>query len=147
MRNIDFAKLRSIKANADKPYLRDNGQYIKPGVATPNDTISREIKRLKIQEDFFEKTLALCKQHNIKTFLVLLPTRENELKSYTEDQLAEFDGYLQKQTDGNNITLLNYSRFEGFSVGDYTDITHFNRQAADRFSEILSDTIFGKSKR
>jgi RNase H-fold protein (predicted Holliday junction resolvase) len=139
--NINPKKILSLYPKKNKPFLRENGQYIKPSFAKETDTITRDMNRLEFQIKYFEKTLSLCNQKNIKVFIVNLPTRQNELKSYTNNEINEFDNFIKSYVDNKYVFYLNFSKFKGFTTKDYTDITHFNENAANHFTEILNKKI------
>jgi len=139
--NINPNKLLLLKPKKHIPFHRENGQYIKHGRAKENDTIQRDISRLAIQETYFKKTLELCKSENIVVFLVMPPTRQNELNSYTMAEMNEFTNYIHHHTDNKNVFYLNYSTIPNFTTQDFTDITHLNESAANRISKILSDDL------
>lgn len=139
--NINPRKILLLSPKENKPFLRNRGQYIVPGLARENDTITRSINRLEFQVKYFEKTLKLCKQKNIKVFIVNLPTRQNELNSYTATEIQDFDIFINKYLIEKHIYYLNFSKLKGFTTKDYTDITHFNEKAANRFTEILNKEI------
>jgi len=139
--NVNPKKILSLYPKQNKSFLQENGQCIKLGFAKERDSISRDINRLEFQVKYFEKTLSLCEQKNIKVFILNLPTRQNELKSYTIEEIDEFDNFIKSYVDNKYIFYLNFSKLEGFSTEDYTDITHFNEKAANRFSEILNKKL------
>jgi hypothetical protein len=139
--NINPKKLLLLKPRIKKPFLRSNGQYIKYGKAKENDTITREIKRLDFQVSYFNKIIDLCKSKKIKTFIVMLPIRQNELKSYTHSEINEFDSFISDYADSNNVFYLNYSTVNNFSTSDFTDITHLNEPAANRFTNNLNKDL------
>lgn len=139
--NINPKKILSLYPKENKPFLRQNGQYIKTGFAKETDTITRDMNRLEFQIKYFVKTLSLCSNKNIKVFMVNLPTRQNELKSYTNNEIDEFDNFIKSYVDNKYVFYLNFSTLEGFTTEDYTDITHFNEKAANRFTELLNIKI------
>jgi hypothetical protein len=119
------------------PFIKENGQYIRNGKASLSDKVKRDISRLSFQIEYFNKIIEYCKYNNIKLFFVMLPTRKNELESYSLSQMKEFDNFI---TD-KNITFWNFSLDTAYSVDNYTDITHFNSKTADRFTLQLNDSI------
>lgn len=139
--NSDPKLFRSVFSQVQRPILRDNGQYIKFAVANENDSISRKIRRLEFQVKYFIKLLDKCRSKNIKVFMVMLPARTNELKNRTMEETKEFNAFIESFTDNKNTFYLNYSRHTGFNTTDYTDITHLNEDAANRFSKLLNDTL------
>lgn len=124
--------------NAKVPYLKENGQYIRYRKAGPNETAKRNSEILPIQQEYFEKILEFCSENNIKVFMVMPPTRKNELASYTEEITNKFDEYF-KSKENDQVFYLNYSKDERFKLEDYQDKTHLNIEGADKFSEILGD--------
>jgi hypothetical protein len=121
-------------------YLKENGQYIRPGKAKISDKHFYSIKRLPIQELYFKKILNYCRENGIKVFLCRLPARNNALLNYSKADMVEFDRFISKHVN-SNIHFLDYAHQPGWGVEDYTDITHLNEKAAERFSKQLNDTI------
>ncbi len=136
--SIHPTKLLSLRQNRNEAVLKDNGQYIVPSVANKSDSIERNIQRLDFQEKYFKKIINICKSEQIKLFMVMLPVRENELKSYDQDDINSFNAFIENYEDKSEIFYLNYSELEDFSYVNYTDITHLNEQAANRFSYKLN---------
>lgn len=122
------------------PYLKENGQFYREGKASPNDKGKRDIRRKEIQIKYFERILELCTQKKIKVYLLMLPTRENELVNYKPNEIEEFNTFLNNYLT-ENIVLLNFTYDSTYNIDDFADITHFTPLAADRFSKQLSDTI------
>jgi len=139
--NANLKKILSIRHPAKKPFLKENGQYIYPGMAKESDAFQRSISRLKFQEVYFDKIISLCKSKNIKVFIVMLPMRTNEFQSYTNEEIEEFNTYIEKFSDYKGVFYLNYSEIGGFSTEDYIDLAHFTEHAANTFSKILNDDI------
>jgi len=139
--NMNPKKIMDLRTKNDIPFIRENGQYIKHGIAKENDTIKRNIFRLPFQEKYFTKILELCKKDKIKTFIVMPPVRNKELLSYSLSEIQKFDSYINSFTDNKRVFYLNFSNSIDFDISDYTDITHLNEKAANRFSEKLNDTI------
>ena len=71
----------------------------------------------------------------------MLPIRQNELKSYTHSEINEFDSFISDYADSNNVFYLNYSTVNNFSTSDFTDITHLNEPAANRFTNNLNKDL------
>ncbi len=122
------------------PYLKENGQYIYYGVASKNDKIKRNSNILKVQLNYFEKILDLCEKENITVFLVIPPTRNVELSSYTNKDIENIDKIFKNKQD-KKVYYLNYSTNKSFNINDYQDVTHLNIEGADKFTKILSKDI------
>ena len=134
--------LKSGKTLSPKAHIKDNGQYIKRGKASPRDLVRRESNKLDVQANYFDKLLDLCSEKEITVFLVMLPMRENELKSYDEEIIMNYNLYFQKKADAYpNTFLLNHCCTGDFKIEDFTDITHLNEKAADRYTIFLDDEI------
>lgn len=141
---INPQKIKHLKNKNDTPYLKENGQYIKHGILETETFAHRDISRLKIQEKYFEKIINFCQDRNIIVFLVMLPTREKELESYTNEEIVEFNSFIEKYIDNRNIYYLNFCSEKTLSKNDYSDLTHLNEQGANKFSRILNDSLENK---
>jgi hypothetical protein len=142
--NLSPEKLLSIKLFSTKgqvPFIRENGQYIKPGFNLTKNFPSREYKRLKFQMNYLDKTIQLCKKNNIIVFMVMLPVRKHELECYKKKELSDFDNFITKYSKQKSIFFLNYSKNPNFTIKDYTDIAHSNESAANRFTKILNKDL------
>jgi hypothetical protein len=120
--------------------LKPNGQYVRNGVPSDSDFIKRDPNRKEIQVRYFEKTLELCKQRNIKVFMVMAPLRDIEIKQYEKGRIPEFERFIEKYV-GPNVYYLDYSKDPSFKMADFIDFSHLNQKAADRFSLKLNDTL------
>lgn len=129
-----------FKKKQSTTFLKSNGQYIKPGRAKMTDKHFYSINRLPVQEKYFKEILNYCSKKNIMVFLVMLPIRQNALINYKENEINEFNKFIRLQTN-DNIYYLDFSHQSSWNVEDYTDITHLNERAADRFSKQLNDSI------
>ena len=121
-------------------FHKDNGQYIKNGVAKIDDEGFYSIDRLALQENYFSLILEYCKNNKIEVFLCMLPTRKNIYKNFKQEDIDEFHSYINSYTN-EFVHYLNYSKQEGWSLADYTDIAHFNEESANTFSKILNEDI------
>ena len=126
--------------NNGRIFLRDNGQFIKPGVARATDTWERSTKLLPVQIDYFERILADCRTHGTNVVLCMLPIRQAEKNCYTETQIEEFMEFLQNYVN-NDVALIDLTFDDGYVMSDYTDITHLNEAAADRLSIQLNGLL------
>lgn len=121
-------------------YLKENGQYIFPGIASEKDKCIYKINRLPIQEKYFEKILKHCKKNKIKTYLCMLPVRKNAMINYSKRQINEFNKFISQHIN-KNVILLDYSNQKKWRMSDFSDITHLNETGADKFSKQLNDTL------
>ena len=111
-----------------------------PGKARPDDRYRYSIKRLPIQEKYFEMILYFCKKNNIIVFITMQPIRGNALRNYSENEISEFNNYIKQHTN-SSVFYLNYSNLPGYTYEDYSDITHLNEDAANRFTMFLNEAI------
>lgn len=119
------------------PFIKENGQYIKDGDANKNNSGLRSAERNLIQVKYFERILQLSKKNNIQVFLVMPPTRIEELKLYNNKELKDFNLFLGKYLN-KELIFFDFSTDESYN---FTDLTHLNREAADKFSKKLNDSI------
>ena len=127
----------------EQRYLKSNGQYIDlRKTATEADTIKRSGKRLDIQMAYFERILEYCQEKGIKVAVVMPPTRDIEMASYTAEYLEEFDAYLEEMTDKYNAVLLNYAYDENFKALElFADSTHLKVTGADVWTQKLDEDL------
>lgn len=130
-----------LMSSDDRPFFRENGQYIRPGKALATDRVSRRAKRLPLQVSYFERILEDCRQHGTQVFLCLMPTRSEELAVYAAGQVDEFRQFIAGYTNPQ-VVFLDFAEDPSYVLSDYTDITHLNEVAADRFSRQLSTAMF-----
>ena len=129
--------------------LRKNGSYFNDmGKAKENDFEKRDSTMEKIQVEYFEKILILCKHEHIELFALMMPVRDNELKSYSSQFLKRFNGYITEtlETTGfknRYIDMSNHPDFKDYRK--YTDITHLNSRSADEFTHLFFNLIRNKS--
>ena len=124
-------------------FLKQNGQFIYPGNANPHETIIRDINRISFQEDYFKEILDLCEKNDMQIFLIMPPIRDNELSSYSQEQIDEFNNYIN-QFVSDKLLYINFSKDTSFVLSDFTDITHLNKEAADVFTSKLDSIIVNK---
>lgn len=137
---IPFAKgLRNTDAN--RPMLKNNGQYIINTNATENDSIERSSDVYKPLQGYLDSIINLCTEKNIKLVMTMLPTRENELKNYTQEYQKQIDDYFTSKTDNKMIYFLNYKNDTTFKLNHYSDLTHFSVEGADKFSMKLNSDL------
>ena len=144
---LNPTKLSHLKGvfNKNKPFVKENGQFVLAGKARKSDYAERSIQKRDIQIQYFERILEDCKENNIKVFLTMLPIRKNELNAYPEGEMKDFDSFLSAYLN-ESVVLVNFTHDQSYSWEDYTDLTHFNQAAADRFSAQLNDTIMSLIK-
>jgi predicted peroxiredoxin len=126
--------------NNGRIFQRDNGQYIKPGRAKPTDTARRTTKRLPANVEYFENILADCQEHGVKVFLCMPPTRPEERNCYQEGEIEDFMQFIRQYVT-EDVVLIDYTFDEGYAMSDFTDITHLNEAAAERFSVQLNESL------
>lgn len=134
------AKFLNLFNFENKGFLKKNGQYVKHGIAKKNNYAERNTERIGIQVKYFEKILEFCEKERIKIFLVMPPSRKNELNAYKKHEIKEFNSFI-KTFETSNLIYFNFSESPGFNMKDFTDITHLNESAANRFSRQLNDSI------
>lgn len=140
--------LKGEPANEQLNYLKDNGQYVVYGTATDEDTVERCAMILDVQKEYFEKIVDYCAEKDIELYVVMPPTRDEELASYTKEEMDSFhlmiNETLGDKFQGHYLDCSNLPEFKHYS--NYTDITHLNEEAADRFSEYLNGVLGLKSR-
>lgn len=149
----DFVRITAHKLSrrSIKPAfsLRQNGQYVLHSAPVDNHLLirgfsqsrrSRDARRLRVQESYFEKLLSCAKEHSLRVFLVMPPSTSFERHTYDQRAVAENEAYLLRQVRPG-VDYLNYFRDTRFPLTDFADTTHLNPEAADRFSKIVGAEI------
>lgn len=135
--------LKGESAGENINYLKDNGQYVVYGNATEEDTVDRYYMIREMQERYFLKIIEYCADNDIELYVIMPPTRDEELASYTKEQMDSFDQMIEdalgERFQGRYLNCCDLPEFKHYS--NYTDITHLNAEAADRFSEYLNETL------
>jgi hypothetical protein len=144
--NTFFVFLSSLKnkilgrKTTNLPFVRSNGQFIKPGTASLQDKAVNRCRILDIQKKYFEKLMAYARQQGIAVLLVMPPSRPEELANFSAEEKSSFDQWIQSFA-GGNVQYVNYSTDHRFGLSDFTDITHLNEAAADRFSSYVNEAL------
>ena len=124
-------------------YLKENGQYVVYGMATEEDKVERSGTILDIQKEYFVKIVEHCASNGIELYVVMPPVRDAELVSYSKEEMDSFHFMIKEvlgeRFGGNYLNCSDLIEFKHYS--NYTDITHLNVRAADRFSEYLNDVL------
>lgn len=140
--------LKGEAASEQINYMKDNGQYVMYGTATDEDTVERYAMIRDLQKEYFEKIVDYCAEKDIELYVVMPPTRDEELASYTKEQMDSFhlmiEETLGERFEGHYLDCSDLPEFKHYS--NYTDITHLNSAAADRFSEYLNGALDLKSR-
>ena len=125
----------------DIPFMKSNGQYIKPGKPAPELFVIREFGSNELQEKYFHKILDYCHSENIVVFLVMPPFLEKDLNSYPSENIIFYQDYFKKLADDKYVWYLDFSSSTLFSDQDFTGLAHLNERASDKFSSILNESI------
>jgi hypothetical protein len=123
------------------PFMKSNGQYIKPGKSTPDIFVRRDYTSFELQENYFHKILEHCRKENIRVFIVMPPFLDKDLLLYPEENIPFYHEYFNELADSLNTWFLDYTTNTLFSPEDFTGLAHLNENAADRFSELLNERI------
>lgn len=137
---LDIKNIARLKPKKEMDYLKDNGQFVREGKANKDDYDHFDIKKLDVQVRYFERILKFCEEKNIQVFLVRLPLRENELKSYKPREMVEFDSFIKGYL-GTNVKFLDFKSDTSYSLAEFSDIIHFNQKGAVKFSKQLNDSL------
>lgn len=134
---VSRAVSRNEAARPIRYVLKDNGQFILDAGPQRADPIRRDATRLPIQEQYFIRILEWARERGIRMVLVMPPLRQLELNGYDEGVIEPFDAWLAATASRHGAVYLNLSRHPGFSDADFSDITHLDEAASDRFSRLV----------
>ncbi len=138
--------LKALLNKESKARLSARGQYTYESKATPNDTVNRNSNILPVQDYYFNKITSLLGNTKYDVFFVTMPIRDNEYNCYTIETIDCFREKIEKICSSyKNIKYIDESRNKNFiDYKLYTDITHFNSQTADIYTQHL-DSIINKT--
>lgn len=124
--------------------IKDNGQYIYDSKASPNDKVTRNTEILDLQVDYYNRIVDLCHSHNIQLTVFTMPVRDGEMESYTREFVSKIQSIIKTPLSIKD-RYIDMTYLEDFrDYHDYTDITHLNSSAADRFSIFFKNEIINK---
>lgn len=125
---------RMASGEKSKGHIKENGQYIFDSKASPNDRVQRNVEVLKFQQDYYDRIIALCHKNKIQVTVFTMPVRDNELSSYTKEDIARIQKVITAPLS-NQDSYIDMTFDDDFrNYTDYTDITHLNSEAANRFT-------------
>lgn len=132
---------RYILGEKSKGFIKDNGQYIFDSEASPKDNVTRNTEVLEFQKNYYEHIIDLCHNQGIQVTVFTMPVRDGELSSYTEQDIERVQSVITSPLNDQDLYIdLTYD--EGFrDYKDYTDITHLNSNAADRFTRHFIEVV------
>lgn len=139
-----FSQLhRALITKESKGKLSARGQYTYESKATPNDMVKRNSNILPVQDYYFNKIVSLLGNTKYDVFFVTMPIRNNEYNSYTAETIDYFQKKIEKVCSSyENIEYLDDSRNNQFiNYKLYTDITHFNSQAANIYTQHIDSIL------
>ncbi len=126
-------------------FQRENGQYVKLPLrhGNPLDWANREKEAsiLPIQKNYFIRLVELANTQDIRLVFVTSPCRSEELSSYAPATLERLRTTFREWAKDYNFTYLDYSTSPDFTRDDFSDITHLNHIAADRFTQMLDKDL------
>lgn len=135
---------RIVKHENTKGYIKDNGQYVFDSKASPNDKVKRKTDILDIQREYYERIIDLCHENNIQVTVFTMPVRDGEMESYTKEDINRFHQVVTTPLSSRDsyVDMTYLEEFRNYK--DYTDITHLNSKAADRFTKYFYKRIQNK---
>ena len=135
--------LKILLNNNSQTSLSARGQFTFESKATPNDTVIRNSNILPVQDYYFNKITTLLGNTKYNVFFVTMPIRDNEYNCYTVEKINYFRKKIEKICSTyENIKYFDDSRNNQFiDYKLYTDITHFNSQTADIYTQHIDSII------
>lgn len=123
--------------------LKENGQFLVNGFSVENDTnfTKRNAHRHPLQENYFLKIIELAKRMNLNIYLVIPPTRKEELASYRSGIVNNYNLAFDLVARKKGVKLINYAGDTTYKYFHFSDFTHLNPEGANLFSKNLNDTI------
>ena len=117
-----------------KGKIKSNGQFTFDSKAKPDDAVERKTDVRQIQKKYYNEIVELCHKNNIRVIAFTMPVREGEMQSYTKEDIARIQDIIKAPLSNGDqyVDMTCVDEFRDYK--DYTDITHLNAAAADRFT-------------
>lgn len=133
--------IRIVKQVNIRGYIKDNGQYIFDSKATSNDKVHRNAEILDLQQEYYKQIIDLCHEKDIQVTVFTMPVRDGEIESYSKEDINRIKQVITTPLSSQDlyVDMTYLEEFRNFK--DYTDITHLNSEAADRFTEYFLKRI------
>lgn len=140
-----FLNEPGVNADLLKNSIYSHKGYVETDL--PADYFSPSVKKeIQVQEkqlqpkqiEYFEKIVKLLKSSNIDLVLVTQPIHPYYYKlSKDENKNAFLDGLSQK----HNLTYIDLNGIGDFKFQHYYDSHHLNKTGAEKFSQLVSDSL------
>ena len=98
------------------------------------ETVKENIK-------IFEKYLELLKKHNIEPIVVVFPASKYYTNCFSKRIEDEFHSILNEFSQNYSFQYLDYFRSNLFTDEDFMDVSHLNKNGAEKFTNILDRDI------
>ena len=89
---------------------------------------------------YLDQIIHFCRKHDIEPIIVILPMSKNIVNLLDNKQLSTFYKTINNYRR-QGITTLNYLKDSIFSLSDYINSNHLNRNGAVKFTNIIKKDI------
>lgn len=96
---------------------------------------------VKENKQIFKDYLKLLKDNNIKPIVVVFPASKYYTKYFSKRIEDEFHSIINEVKKEYDFQYIDYFRSELFDDEDFQDVSHLNSKGAEKFTNILNDTI------
>ncbi|MFD3002848.1 DUF1574 family protein [Pontibacter toksunensis] len=105
----------------------------------------------KLQEEYLEEIVSLCKQQNVALVFVVVPVTKEYLNSVQNYQ--DFSDFIEGVASSNSIHLIDFNKEEGLrlnSQADFYDKDHLSQAGVEKFNAVFIeklDSVFLRKER
>ena len=108
-------------------------------------TIDAPEELIEKNRDYLNRIVATCQQYNVLVVLVTTPIWHKYRELMDKGQLNTMYTSVEDIVSlHSNVVYYDFMADDRFSVDDFFDQDHLNGLGAEKFTKLLSDTIFGR---
>ncbi|GAB4418314.1 MAG: hypothetical protein Kow002_05180 [Anaerolineales bacterium] len=97
----------------------------------------------QVERSFLPEIIRMAQEKGMQVVMVRMPTQIFPNPELEPDGLDAYNADLEAYLSEQGIPLLNFEHDPRFAPEDFTEPTHLNQEAKQRFTEILAEALLG----
>ena len=93
------------------------------------------------QQECFKSLLGLCKERNIKLYVLAMPLTTDNLNLMPPELYTKYISFVQSATTAQGFTFVNLQSKGGYTDQDFYDTVHLNNQGGERFLSQMDNLV------
>jgi len=99
------------------------------------------VKNYSENSDCLRNMIAMCKQENVKVFLVASPMFATYRSLEKAEKLKRRNAFLQEVVDHQSVFFLDFEANSAFHLSDFKNDDHLNSAGAEKYTKMLGDSL------